>query len=301
MHLSVECLGQQQVQFSQYFANYLYHNPAFAGRNFQTDAALIHRQQWVGLDGAPKSTLVGVDTRLPKYNLGFGVNFIHDEIGNFSTSGIRLAISSEKRLGLNSLRVGIAPAFYSQSLNAGFSAIDGVDGDPSLDNGRTNSSSFDANLGFSYHTPDYFVGLSVLNLFGSRLDNIKSLNRRTALILLGYEFKNLGVKNLTLQPNMLIKTDLQNLSGFTAEINSLFTFKESVIFGLGYRTFDALFPVLGYQWFNALGKFRVSYSYDYTTSAINSVSRGSHEISLNYSYFIERPTVIDQYKDVRFL
>ncbi len=299
--VGVDLFGQQQVQLSQYFNNYSFYNPSFSGRNYQTNASLIYRSQWVGLDGSPKSTVFGVSSRLMKLNLGYGLDVVGDQIGNYSFVGVRAAISSEKRFGLNSVRFGIAPAFYTHRLSRNFDALDNASNDPVLQGLSDQASYFDLNLGISLHNSDYFAGISVLNLLSSRVNTLAYQNRRTLVMMGGYKFSSIGIDGLEFYPNALIKTDLQNLSGVVLELTSRFTYRQNLLFGLGYRLSDAFYPLLGYQWYSALGKFAITYSYDYTTSNINLVSKGSHELSINYSYFIQRRSVIEQYRDVRFL
>jgi hypothetical protein len=49
--------------------------------------------------------------------------------------------------------------------------------------------------------------------------------------------------------------------------------------GAGYRFQDGFNAMLG---LNVSNTFNVSYSYDYTTSRINTISRGTHEIVVGF-------------------
>ncbi len=50
------CLyAQQDALFSQYMFNKLVINPAYTGTRDALSIALVGRQQWVGMDGAPKT------------------------------------------------------------------------------------------------------------------------------------------------------------------------------------------------------------------------------------------------------
>lgn len=293
--------GQQQIQLSQFFADYSFFNPAFAGRNYQTDISVIHRQQWVGLDGAPVTTIAGANTRLLGGKLGVGINAFSDKIGAYNNAGVRIAFAGSKRMGLNSFRFAIAPSFYSYSLSSNFNAIDDPSQDPTLATSTISGSALDVNIGFLFQTPKYFVGLSAINLLASRVKNINFSNTRTAILTGGYEFTETFIRDLSFFPTLLVKTDLLNVSGVTADLNLIALYKKAFFAGIGLRLGDAFYPMFGYQWFNALGKFRLGYAFDYTTTNINNVSNGTHEVILNYSYFLSRPGVQKQYKNVRFL
>ncbi len=293
--------SQQQIQLSQFFADYTLFNPAFAGRNYQTDVSVIHRQQWVGLDGAPVTTLAGVNTRILQGKMGVGLNAFSDRIGAFNHTGVRLSFAGSKRMGLNQFRFAIAPSFYSYSLSGNFSALDGSDNDPVLNQGNIASTAVDVNVGFLYETPDYFVGLSALNLLGARVGDLALQQVRTLNVVAGYQFNEIFIPDVGFYPTLLAKADLSNISGITIDVNLIALYKKSFFAGLGFRPGDALYPMLGYQWFNSLGKFRLGYAYDYTTTNINNVSNGTHEVILNYSYFISRSGTLKQYKNVRFL
>jgi type IX secretion system PorP/SprF family membrane protein len=56
--------GQQDAQFTQYMYNTININPAYAGSRGAFSIFALHRTQWVGLDGAPVTNAVSVNTPL---------------------------------------------------------------------------------------------------------------------------------------------------------------------------------------------------------------------------------------------
>ena len=50
--------GQQKPQYTQYIINNYIVNPAFTGIENYIDIKMGHRQQWVGLKGAPVTTYI---------------------------------------------------------------------------------------------------------------------------------------------------------------------------------------------------------------------------------------------------
>jgi hypothetical protein len=54
VYFTVGCIyAQQDAQFTQYMYNTININPAYAGSRESMNVFILHRAQWVGLDGAP--------------------------------------------------------------------------------------------------------------------------------------------------------------------------------------------------------------------------------------------------------
>ena len=73
--------AQQELMTSQYMFNGLFLNPAYAGSHPYASATVLHRSQWVGMEGAPRTNLLGLDAPLMDGKMGVGVTFSHDVIG----------------------------------------------------------------------------------------------------------------------------------------------------------------------------------------------------------------------------
>jgi len=76
--LSIEIFSQQDPQFAQNADNLLFTNPAFAGMTEGICASAISRQQWVGFEGAPVTTLAGIHSgiKLFGYKGGIGLSIV---------------------------------------------------------------------------------------------------------------------------------------------------------------------------------------------------------------------------------
>ena len=73
--------SQQDEQSSMYMFNPLHFNPAYAGTRGALNATLIHRQQWVGFEGAPMSQFFSLHAPLAGRSLGAGLNISNDKAG----------------------------------------------------------------------------------------------------------------------------------------------------------------------------------------------------------------------------
>src|SRR6187431_3811298 len=72
----------QDIQFSQFYAVPLYHNPAFAGSVHAPRATVHTRLQWLGLDANYKTYYASGDAYLNKYKSGIGFQILHDIQGS---------------------------------------------------------------------------------------------------------------------------------------------------------------------------------------------------------------------------
>ena len=71
--------AQQQVQFTDYKLNMSSFNPAFAGY-FDGSILLIHRSQFIGIDGAPEAQNLNVNIPIDQ-KMGMGFNAINEKLG----------------------------------------------------------------------------------------------------------------------------------------------------------------------------------------------------------------------------
>ena len=85
--------AQQDAQFTQYMYNTININPAYAGSRGALSMFALYRTQWVGLDGAPVTSTVSMNTPLNESNLGLGVSLINDKIGPTTENTISADLS----------------------------------------------------------------------------------------------------------------------------------------------------------------------------------------------------------------
>ena len=74
-------IAQQDAQYTQYMYNTVSVNPAYAGSRGHMSIAAMHRSQWVGLDGAPKTQTLNLHTPLGYRGVGLGISVVNDQIG----------------------------------------------------------------------------------------------------------------------------------------------------------------------------------------------------------------------------
>jgi type IX secretion system PorP/SprF family membrane protein len=290
-------LSQQDPQYSQYMFNTLVINPAYAGYRETANISLLHRDQWSGFAGAPKTQSLVADGAFgtdKKVGLGFSV--VSDKAGlqrqtsAHANYAYRIPVGADARLAL-----GISIGVGQFSLNSGDAQIQD-ESDPNFGEKQTYFVP-DARFGIHYSTSKFYAGLSATDLISNSIDyqqvgkNTIARQGRHYFLTAGGLF-NLN-SNFKLKPSFLIREDTKGPTNL--DLNSFVLIKESLWIGGSYRTGINLWKKTG--WDNStfgqnsvvglieafvLKNMRVGYSYDYSLSELVDHSNGTHEISLGF-------------------
>ena len=111
-------MSQQNPMFTKYMFNSLVYNPAYAGSKDYLSAAALHRDQWWGLEGAPKTQTFTIHSPLEDPRVGLGMSFYNDKIGPvdqtyFNTSyAYRIIFNQGKRILMAFSRMASCGALY---------------------------------------------------------------------------------------------------------------------------------------------------------------------------------------------
>ena len=288
---------QQRAVQSLYMFDQLLINPAYAGSQVQFSATTIYRNQWVNLDGAPKTFTSSIQSSFQRNRMGLGLVVMKDVIGVHSDVGLFGSYAYKINIpGKGSLSLGLQAGF--NSLNSDFAKTDV----PSLaQNGAPGSSdpfyrstrAFNPNFGggIFYSDKQFFAGFSVPHL----LEKDIVQNASDDADILGERVKNsrnyfisLG-RTFPLHPDVKVigstLVRLQEGAPLSFDVNANLVLKESVGLGTSYRLDNGLVFLFELK---INDNFHVGYAYDLTTSDIGRVSNGSHEIMLNYRIKIRR-------------
>jgi type IX secretion system PorP/SprF family membrane protein len=279
--------AQQIHQLTQYMLNDFAYNPAVAGSSDKFITKFGFRKQWTGIEGAPTTIYASINGNLSqKKTVGLGAVLFSDATGPTSRMGLQLAYAYQLPLNLEGstqLGFGISATLMQASINYADMVIGDV-GDPQLGSGSESKLGADANFGVYLRGTQYSVGLAANQLFASKFnflgtDTANIQNARHFYLMGNYMF-DINEK-FSIQPGLLLK--MVKGTNPQAEINARAIYDKQYWLGLSYRTEDAIAAMLGVQLQNG---FNVAYSYDITTSGLNSVSGGVHEITLGYDFSI---------------
>ena len=280
--------AQQDAQFTQYMYNTIVVNPAYAGSRDVLGISLLHRSQWVGTDGGPNTQTLNINGPFSK-RVGLGLSIIHDEIGNNTNQNTNFdATFSYTVLTSDTGKLAFGLKAGGHLLNIDFSRLRNYNASISPVGDSDLYKKFSPNIGAGiyYHTPKFYVGLSVPNIFETQHFQ-NSTNGATSIarermnwyLISGYVF-DLN-PNLKFKPAFLFK-GVQGVP-FQADFSANFLINEKFSLGAAYRLNAAVSGLFGFQMNR---QFMLGLAYDREVSELGATrfNDGSFELFLRYEF-----------------
>ena len=277
-------LAQQRPVQSLYMFDPLLINPAYAGNHVQLSATSIYRNQWLNLEGAPKTFSASIHSGFFKSKMGLGLIATNDRIGIHNDVGLYGVYSYKIKLTQNGiLSFGVQGGF--NNLKSDYNQLNLKNlNDPKL-NGIVSRFSPNIGAGVFYRQKDIFGGISVPQL----IENSTLITETATLTSQQryyYIFAGINKKvatNFRWISSTLVR--LQDNAPLSFDLNVTGVVYETVGLGVSYRLNEGFVGMFELQ---INENFHVGYAYDYTTSELNKFSNGSHEIMVNYRVKIMR-------------
>ncbi len=320
LFISVFTYAQQDAYYTHFKDVIDAYNPAAAGKH-HGDICLsgLTHHQWRdytdatkqrGSEGDPTYTLnniapvtynLNVSTlwKLSKdstHFLGTGLSIIDDKIAYTKGTSVKLNLNYKKTFqgGFSELGVGFGVGTRNWGwVKPDYKYLD--PNDPRIPSSGNTISELDLNVGVMYKQQrlsilqDFYAGLSVTNLNAPQYIvtmNFQNFERnfvRHYYAIVGGSYPING--SLMLEPALLGKFAPTNQQGEgyrpQIDLNVTALYAGSIRGGIAVRdwaTFDAVSLLVGY----VKDPLEIGYSYDITTSKVQSVSNGTHEIMVKY-------------------
>ncbi|MBO4654833.1 MAG: type IX secretion system membrane protein PorP/SprF [Bacteroidales bacterium] len=299
-------LGQgihaQDAHFSQFYANPLYLNPAFAGTNICPRIALNFRDQWPSMKGTFMSFSASYDQHFDKIAGGIGVLAFGDRCGQDAT------IQSYEIGAMYSFKVKVSKKF-NMRFALQFSYLTYILNTKNLTFGdmidpkygfiyqtsenldawkNTTDHSFDFTAGFMGYTQHFYFGYAAHHLNRPQISFIQEERYRlpikhTVHVGASFDVKRKSKKehnfgDLSLSPNVIF----QYQGGLMYMSEGLYVNLYPVTLGAwlrhSFKNVDAIIFSAGVEY----EFIRVGYSYDLTISKLINLTGGAHEVSLQF-------------------
>lgn len=273
--------AQQDALYSQYMFNQLVINPAYAGCRDVLSLTAVNRHQWVGIDGAPKTLSVTLDSPLRNEKIGLGLYVYRDKLGPVEDVGAMANYSYRIRMGRGKLSFGLQVGVKHKDINWAEVEVEETSDVFYYGNERTRLLP-DANFGVYYYTNRYYFGLSSKHLMQKEFSYHREDGQSVYGKLLRHFYGMAGVAipmtdHITFRPSTLIKYVAN--APMQVDVNASFLFNDVFWVGASYRTQRALVLITEIC---LSEKLRLGYSYDFYMNELEGYNRGSHEIMLRY-------------------
>jgi type IX secretion system PorP/SprF family membrane protein len=287
--------AQQNPQFSQYLQNPFVLNPAMTGVEDYIDLNASYRQQWTGLEGAPRTTTFSLNSPLNLINgelqphegethQGLGAFFYTDNVGPikqgafYASYAYHLKVSQEWFVALGTF-VGATQFKFDDS----DVVLIQTPNDALVQN--FSEVNFDMSLGLYVYSKYLFAGIAAHQIFNNSIRPTAINNQLNTNGTLAPNFNALLGSRIALNetldvvPHLLLKTVAS--APLRWDIGTKMVYNNNVWGGLSYRHEDALVGFFGLRLFeNAM----LSYSYDWSLTRFSNQQSGSHEIILGYRF-----------------
>jgi type IX secretion system PorP/SprF family membrane protein len=323
MLMSVQMFAQQRPHYTQYILNQYIINPAISGIENYVDVKISTRDQWVGLKGAPKTSYFSIHAPIGKNDYrtsstsfqvpgqnprgkyywenytaaephhGVGLTVINDKTGSFNR--FTAYATYAYHLGLSpttNLSGGFSAGITNISLDKSKQDFSGT-GDPfdpatgQSISGELNKIRPDIGVGFYLYSRNYFIGFSAQQIIPQKLvfsDDAAFVGggRLVPHLFLSAGYRFLASDDVNVIPSLMLKY-VQNSSrnNIQPELNVKAQYRDLLWLGGSYRYENGYAAMAGLNISNAVN---VGYAYDITTTALNTVSRGTHEIMIGFIF-----------------
>ena len=273
--------AQQDPNYTQYMYNMNVLNPAYAGSKENISGSLMYRQQWVGLEGAPKTATFSLHSPVGK-NVGLGISAISDKIGPVEENNVYADFSYTLNLGgSNRLALGLKAGATFHKIGLFSDIGNGYTQQPGdlAFSENTNSANLNIGTGLFYYSEKYYLAFSIPNMLNSKHLDVTQNGQlyqfgsdvQHYFITGGYVF-NLS-DNTKFKPSFMMKSAFNVPTSI--DLSSNFLFYNKFEAGASYRLNDSFGAMIN---FAISPSIRIGYAYDYIISDLKVTTVASHEI-----------------------
>lgn len=282
---TLSAYGQQRPVVSQYMYNGLVLNPAYAGSTNEFSAAVMHRDQWVNVDGAPSFQTFTGHTPLFSNQIGVGLMATRDQVGIHTDYGFYASYAYKIRMSHGYLAMGLQGGFNNRMSD--FNQIRVRDQNDVYLSGVIRKFNPNFGTGAYYYNKRMYIGASIPQIVKNRVFDVSLDNIASEAKSPRYYYLTGGIvfdltSDIKILPAALIR--IQDNLPLGIDLNCNVIFEDVVYAGLSYRSGDSM-TLLTQLVLNE--NFRIGYAYDMITSDLNQYTNGTHEIMLNYRILIK--------------
>lgn len=277
---STSATAQQDPHYTQYFDNMLFINPAYAGSRGMLNMTGIHREQWVGFDGRPRSSTFSIHSPLSYESVGLGLTAVNDVVGPMTQTMFYVDASYTLKFKNSKSKLAFGVKGGINLINIGREGLNtGTPDDPKLLQNIRNNVNSNFGFGIYYHTPSFFLGVSSPKLLEQSYDEISKTNleRRHYFATIG------GVITMNdkwkLRPSTLVK--ITENAPLSVDLTMAAIYNEKLWIGANYRLLAAFGAFVQVQ---VSPQFKVGFASDFGTQKLRNHNDGTFELMMSYDF-----------------
>jgi len=302
--------AQQEAQFSQYYNNPYYFNPAAGGLTKTTQFDVGFRRQWMNIEGSPLSFYASGHSEIrfnkfksevieefnndnesvyasPEKRIGVtkhvvGGKMVSDQIGPFVKTGVmgsyayHLRFTEKTMLGL-----GVSAGWSNFGINSSKVILHDED-DFEYNNflmRNSNQNIFDVQAGLTFYGEKFTFGISSTQLLQNDLiieEVITQSQYGRHWFMFGmYEFS--ASEEIAIEPHFMVQT-IAN-APISVNFGTRVIYKDRYWGNIAYRFGDAINVGVG---MNIAKNFRLGYAYDFSAGQVQRINNSVHELVIGY-------------------
>ena len=298
--LNISSLFGQDAHFSQFYANPLYLNPAFAGSNNCPRFTLNFRDQWPALPGNFITFSGSYDQHISILRSGIGVLVSADKAGGGILNTYNASAIYNFRIRAThkfNLQFALQGGYLSSSVNWAKLSFASDYFDPNLPDYTiiheyNSKSQFDAAFGFMGYTSYLYFGMAIHHLFPVQISFLRNSNDKFKTkwepkltfhvggkITISQKMRNeINTGDIFLYPNLVFISHGPFHYLHEGAYFNFYPFTFGAWLRHNFKNFDALIVSCGVEY-----KFlRIGYSYDFSLTKLERTG-GAHEVSLQFT------------------
>jgi type IX secretion system PorP/SprF family membrane protein len=278
--------SQSDFDLSQRWFNESVYNPGATGNSFSTGVFFHSRAQWAGLDGAPITNALTIDTYAEPVHSAFGLSVYTDKIGYINSWAAKFSYAYYIFITNNtSIAFGLSGALRNMSNRILPNMLDQTS-DPSINYSKESEYSPDFDIGMELKGP-LKVGIAVRHLL--KYEPVRSFfpaQKLNAWAYISSRFNILTGVSLEPAASLMYRDNIHRIEGgaiiYFLKSASNFTYSDRFWIGGMYRLNKQFAVLVGA---NLTKQLRLGYSFDYGTSDLSTISKlGTHELFLSWHF-----------------
>ncbi|MDO8366033.1 MAG: type IX secretion system membrane protein PorP/SprF [Saprospiraceae bacterium] len=290
LSLGLYSSAQQEQMYTQFMFNKLTYNPGYAGNFVSPTLTAIYRNQWMGLDGAPKAMSLSYTQSLLNNRVGIGGNITRQSIGINTNLTFDIAYAYRIHMKRGTLAVGLQASMRNIRQNWADARIIPIDqNDPGIPTDPKSKfvPNFGAGVYYNAYSDRWYGGIALPRIVSNSIDfsefgDVLSREVQHINAMGGIKFE--ATDELDITPQVLLRYAVG--APFDAEVNLSALLRNKFYSGLTYRVGgdtnfagESMDVALGFQ---AMDKLFLCFSYDLGLTRLRKHHNGSIEATIRW-------------------